>query len=32
MTDAELQDWVREELFWDPKVDSDRDRRVGKRR
>ena len=23
MTDAELQDWVREELCWDPKVDSD---------
>ena len=22
MTDDELQDWVREELFWDPKVDS----------
>jgi osmotically-inducible protein OsmY len=22
MTDDELQDWVRDELFWDPKVDS----------
>jgi osmotically-inducible protein OsmY len=22
MTDDELQDWVREELCWDPKVDS----------
>ena len=22
MTDDELQDWVREELFWDPRVDS----------
>lgn len=22
MTDDELQDWMRDELFWDPKVDS----------
>jgi hypothetical protein len=22
MTDDELHDWVRDELFWDPKVDS----------
>jgi hypothetical protein len=23
MTDDELQDWVRDELFWDPRVNSD---------
>ena len=23
MTNDELQDWVRDELFWDPRVDSD---------
>ena len=22
MTDDQLRDWVRDELFWDPKVDS----------